>query len=82
VTELVGIFLGYRKLTVMLCLFVVAVLFRVEGLIDGGQFVDLLKGTVLGYFGGNAVEHFSAVTSSTLKAFIPSAKVPAPETIE
>lgn len=57
-------FLGYRKYTVMLLVIIIAVVFRIENLIDGGQFDDLLKNTVLAFFGGNAAEHFTMAARS------------------
>jgi predicted Co/Zn/Cd cation transporter (cation efflux family) len=59
IVEIVNIVLGLRKLMVMLLLFTLGVIFRLHNLIDGGQLVDLLKNTALGFFAANGCEHFS-----------------------
>lgn len=49
--------LGYRKTLAWFSLFGISILFRLKGYIDGGQFVDLVKGTFLGFITGNLGEH-------------------------
>lgn len=57
---------GFRKLAVMLSLLFVGIIFRVVGLLDGREFVDLLSGTSVAFFGANGVEHITA----TVKAWL------------
>ncbi len=59
IVGIVNIIVGLRKLTVMLLLFTLGVVFRLHNLIDGQQLVDLLKNTALGFFACNSCEHFS-----------------------
>ena len=49
--------LGYRKTLAWVAMFLVSVLFRMKGYIDGGQFVDISKATFLGFVSGNSIEH-------------------------
>jgi hypothetical protein len=49
--------LGYRKTLAWFTLFIVAIIFRLKGYIDGGQFVDISKATFLGFISGNLGEH-------------------------
>ena len=49
--------LGYRKTIAWFSLFGISIFFRLKGFIDGGQFVDIAKGTFLGFISGNLGEH-------------------------
>jgi hypothetical protein len=64
--ELIALISGMRKTLVMFLLIVLGVAFRLTNYIDGGQFVDLLKGTVIAFFSANSIEHIGA----TIKEFI------------
>lgn len=66
IVNFLNIFVGIRKSLVMIAVLVIATLFRLKGYVDGGQFVDLCKATVLGFFGANGVEHFTAMVKSHL----------------
>jgi hypothetical protein len=57
--ELIDIIYGFRKFIAFLLLFVIAIIFRVKSLIDGGQFVDLMKNVALAFFAANGIEHFT-----------------------
>jgi len=48
---------GFRKFIVMLLLIAVAIVFRIENLISGTDFVTLLQGTGVAFMASNAVEH-------------------------
>ena len=48
---------GFRKLLAWLALFIVGIIFRLHGEVDGAQFVDLMKTTFMGFVAGNGVEH-------------------------
>ena len=64
VQEIVSVLIGLRKIIVMFALIVIGVIFRFNSYIDGQQFVDLLKGTVLGFFAANASEHVKTMVTS------------------
>lgn len=55
--ELINIVFGFRKFLLMLAICLIGVIFRIKGLVDGSEMVDLLKTTTLGFFGANGVEH-------------------------
>jgi hypothetical protein len=57
---------GFRKFIVMLLLIVVGIVFRLENLISGTDFVTLLQGTAIAFMASNAVENIG----STVKAWI------------
>lgn len=59
--ELLNIIFGFRKFLAWLALFLVAIMFRVGGQIDGGQFVDLMKATFMGFVAANGFEHFTSL---------------------
>jgi hypothetical protein len=61
IADLINIIFGFRKFLAWLALFVVAVTLRLKSFIDGGQFVDLMKSTFLGFVAGNGVEHMMSV---------------------
>lgn len=63
--------LGYRKTIAWFSLFVIAIAFRLKGYIDGGQFVDLSKGTFLGFITGNLGEHLGNLGQAYFKTKIP-----------
>lgn len=64
---------GFRKLLAWLGIFIVGIIFRLHGEIDGAQFVDLLKGTFLGFVAANGFEH----VMSTVKTVYNSKNKPA-----
>ena len=49
--------LGYRKTLAWFALFIISIIFRLKGYLDGAQFVDLCKATFLGFITGNLGEH-------------------------
>ena len=49
--------LGYRKTIAWFSLFIVSIILRLKGYVDGAQLVDLLKATFLGFITGNISEH-------------------------
>jgi len=69
--------LGYRKTLAWFSLFAVAIIFRLKGYVDGGQFVDLVKGTFLGFISGNMGEHLGNLGKAYFKS-----KTPLPASIE
>lgn len=59
---------GLRKTIVMGILIVLAIVFRVKGLISGDNMVQLLQGTVIAFFSANGLEHIT----NTVKQYIDS----------
>ncbi len=59
---------GLRKTVVMLSLMAIAVVMRVKGYLSGDNVSDMLKGTILGFFASNGLEHISG----TVKEYINS----------
>lgn len=57
IAEWINIIFGFRKFLAWLALFLVGIIFRVKGLIAGSEFVDLIKGTFMGFVAANGVEH-------------------------
>jgi hypothetical protein len=63
--EDIGILYGFRKTLLIMILYVVGVVFRCLGLIDGGQMVDLFKSITVAFMAGNGLEHMT----STVKTY-------------
>lgn len=59
--KIVSTIKGLRKWSIMFLLVVIGVVFRVNDLLTGVEFVALLKGTAIAFFSSNAVEHVKTV---------------------
>lgn len=55
--ELVNIIFGFRKFLILLALYLIAIIFRVNGLISGDEMVRLIEPTTIAFLGANGVEH-------------------------
>jgi len=55
--ELINVIFGFRKFLILLAIFIIGVVFRLKGLVSGGEMVDLFKATTLAFMGANGVEH-------------------------
>ncbi len=64
--EWINIIFGFRKFMAWLALFLVGIVFRVKGLIAGAEFVDLIKGTFLGFVAANGVEHIMTTVKGVM----------------
>jgi purine-cytosine permease-like protein len=64
--DFLNIFSSLNKSLVMLLLMVIGVWFRLRGYLSGDNFVDLLKTTVVSYFGAHIAEHFTAMVRDHL----------------
>jgi hypothetical protein len=69
--------LGYRKTLAWVGLFIISIVFRLKGYIDGGQFVDLTKATFLGFITGNLGEHLGNLG----QAYFNNKAIPAIKTV-
>ena len=48
---------GSRKFLIMFLVLVAGLVFRLKGLVSGGEFVDLIKGCFIAFVGSNIGEH-------------------------
>jgi hypothetical protein len=82
--DLINILFGFRKFILMMALFAVGIIFRLKGLLNGQEFVDLFKATTISFFGANGVEHLMTTVKSYMdskgKPSTPSA--PADDIVE
>ena len=62
--ELIDIIYGFRKFIAFLLLFGIAILFRFKDLVDGAQWVDLMKAVSYAFFAANGIEHFTEAAKS------------------
>jgi hypothetical protein len=70
ISEFLDILMGFRKLIAFAGLFILAIAFRLKGLIDGGQMVDLLKNTFVAFVAANGVEHFTTMVKDHMASKI------------
>jgi|SRR5581483_751492 len=68
IADWINVVYGFRKFIAWLALFVVAVVFRLKGLIEGSQFVDLQKSIFMGFVAGNGVEHIMTTVKEYINA--------------
>ncbi|HXN74906.1 MAG TPA: hypothetical protein VN855_00255 [Candidatus Acidoferrum sp.] len=68
ISELIDVLMGFRKFIAWSLLLLVGIVFRIKGLVDGGQFVDMMKTVTISFFGANSVEHFSSMVKAHLEA--------------
>jgi hypothetical protein len=66
--DLINVIFGFRKFLAWVALFLVAIIFRLKAYIDGGQFVDLMKSTFMGFVAGNGVEHIMTTVKEYINA--------------
>lgn len=64
--DFIEVFTGARKTIVMVTLMLVAIIFRIKGLMTGGDVVELLKGTAIAFFSANGLEHIG----TTIKEYV------------
>lgn len=57
IAELINIIFGFRKFLLMLLLYIVGIVFRLNNLVTGAEMVDLFKTTTIAFMGANGVEH-------------------------
>lgn len=68
VAEFINIIFGFRKFIIMVLAMLISVTFRVKGYISGANMVDLLKATVISFFGSNSVEHIMTTVTAIAKS--------------
>lgn len=72
--ELINIVFGFRKFLLMLLLYVVGIIFRLNDLVSGAEMVDLFKTTTIAFMSANGVEHLM----TTVKDYMSNGKPSAP----
>jgi hypothetical protein len=71
ISDFLDALVGLRKFIAFVGIFIVSIVFRCKGLIDGGQVTDLLKNTFLAFCGTNSIEHFSLMIRDHLASKLP-----------
>lgn len=66
IAEWINIIFGFRKFIAWFGLFLVGIIFRVNNLIDGPAFVDLMKSTFMGFVAANGVEHIMTTVKGVM----------------
>ena len=67
IREFLSFLNGFRKFTMMAAVLLVGIIFRVTGLVNGAEFVDLVKYTAIAFFGTNGLEHMTSAVKDWLK---------------
>jgi hypothetical protein len=57
IAELINVVFGFRKFLILLVLYAIAIIFRIKGLINGAEMVQLIEPTTIAFIGANGVEH-------------------------
>ena len=68
VLDFINIFVGLRKSIVMLLLMAISTTLITKGFLSGANFTDLLRATIISYFGANGVEHFTSMVQAHLNS--------------
>lgn len=76
--ELIDIIYGFRKFIAFLLLFIIAILFRIKDLVNGAQWVDLMKAVSYAFFAANGIEHFTEMAKSYYSTQAPTTSSPVP----
>lgn len=66
IAEWINVIFGFRKFIAWFGLFVVGIIFRVQNLISGEAFVDLMKSTFMGFVAANGVEHIMTTVKGVM----------------
>ena len=66
IAEWINVIFGFRKFIAWFGLFLVGIIFRVQNLIDGPAFVDLMKSTFMGFVAANGVEHIMTTVKGVM----------------
>jgi len=51
--------LGFRKFIIIALILIVGIIFRISGMLNGIEFVELIKVCAVGFFGANLTEHIT-----------------------
>lgn len=64
IIDFLNVFIDLQKALVMLLLIAIGIVFRVHDLVNGQEFVDLLKNTVIAFFAVQATQHIVATVNT------------------
>lgn len=64
--EFLDVLMGFRKFIAFLCVFLVSIIFLIDGHLSGGNFTDLIKSTFVAFVAANGVEHFTSMAKDYL----------------
>ena len=59
--EFLDAIMGFRKFIAFLLILLISIIFRSISLVDGAQFVDLMKSVTVAFLATNSVEHFTSM---------------------
>lgn len=57
IADFINVIFGFRKFLILLALYLIAVVFRCKGLLNGDEMVRLIEPTTIAFIGANGVEH-------------------------
>lgn len=61
VQEMMDAIFGFRKFIAFVSILLAAVAFRIASLVNGAEFVDLMKSVTVSFFAVNGIEHFTTM---------------------
>jgi len=70
--QFIGLLNGFRKFAVMSMVLITGIIFRVTEYIDGSEFVDLVKNSVVAYMAFNGLEHTTKAVVAWVKKKVAS----------
>lgn len=82
IAEWINIVFGFRKFMLMLLLYFVGIIFRLKGLINGAEMVDLFKTTTIAFMGANGIEHVVGVCKDYMGTKAPPKRIEVADTDE
>lgn len=68
IADIFNLIFGFRKMILMLIVFVVGIVFRLNNLINGSEMVDLFKTTTIAFMSANGVEHIVSTVNAYMGA--------------
>lgn len=68
VSDFLDAIMGFRKFIAFILLFIVGIVFRLTGFVDGAQFTDLMKNVAVAFFATNGLEHFTTMAKDFIAA--------------
>jgi hypothetical protein len=68
VVDFLNAFVGLRKTIVMLAVLILTSVFRVKGYVTPDNFENVIKSTVIAFFGSNSIEHYTTMVTQKLLA--------------
>lgn len=60
IADFINVIFGFRKFLILLAVYAIAVIFRINNLINGDELVRLMEPTTLAFLGANGIEHITS----------------------